>query len=265
MPVTTVLRGAYRRDDDLDFLADLDLAAFDATGADRAAAGDREDVFDRHQERFVPGALRRRDVAVDRVHQCEDRIGILVAAFTRRLQRLEARTADDRNVVARGTRRTRAARALPSRPDQFEQLFIVDHVDFVEEHDDVRNADLLHQQNVLARLRHRSVGRRDDQDRAVHLRRAGDHVLDVVGVTGAVDVRVVALRGLVLLMRDGDRNTALFFFGRVVDIVDAPLDDIRVFGRQAVDDGRRQRGLAVVDMTRGADVDMGVSTGRIWL
>ena len=35
---------------------------------------------------------------------------------------------------------------------------------------------------------------RHDQDRAVHLRRAGDHVLDVVGVAGAIDVRVVALR-----------------------------------------------------------------------
>jgi len=44
---------------------------------------------------------------------------------------------------------------------------------------------------VLARLRHDRVERRHDQDRAVHLRRARDHVLDVVGVTGAIDVRVV--------------------------------------------------------------------------
>ena len=44
--------------DDLDFFADLDLTALDATGSDRAAAGDREDVFDRHQERLVDGALR---------------------------------------------------------------------------------------------------------------------------------------------------------------------------------------------------------------
>jgi len=38
-----------------------------------------------------------------------------------------------------------------------------------------------------------AVGRGDDQDRAVHLGGAGDHVLDVVGVAGAVDVGVVAV------------------------------------------------------------------------
>ena len=59
--------------DDLDLVADLDLAALDAAGDDRAAAGDREDVLDRHQERLVDVALRRRDVGVDRVHQLEDR------------------------------------------------------------------------------------------------------------------------------------------------------------------------------------------------
>ena len=78
--------------------------------------------------------------------------------------------------------------------DELEQLLVVDHVDLIEEDDDARHADLPHEQDVLARLRHRAVGRGHDEDRAVHLRRAGDHVLDVVGVTGAVDVRVVALR-----------------------------------------------------------------------
>ena len=65
----------------------------------------------------------------------------------------------------------------------------------------VRHADLAREQDVLARLRHRAVGRGDDEDRAVHLGGAGDHVLDVVGVTRAVDVRVVALRRLVLDVR----------------------------------------------------------------
>jgi len=40
-------------------------------------------------------------------------------------------------------------------------------------------------------------------------------------VTGAVDVSVVALDRLVLLVRDRDGNTAFFFFGRIVDLVDA--------------------------------------------
>src|SRR6185369_2933151 len=55
--------------DDLDLFADLDDAALDAPRGDGAPALDAEDVLDRHQERLVDGPLRRRDVAVDRVHQ----------------------------------------------------------------------------------------------------------------------------------------------------------------------------------------------------
>ena len=219
MPVTTVFLRLFLKTDDLDFFADLDLTALDAARADRAAARDREHVFDRHQERLVDLALRIGNVLVDGVHQLEDRLGIRVAALAARLQRLERRTADDRRVVAREL--VLGEQLADFHLDQLEQLFVVDQVDLVEEDDDARNADLAHEQNVLARLRHRAVGRGDDQDRAVHLRGAGDHVLDVVGVARAVDVRVVALRRLVLLVRDGDRNAALFFLGRVVDLVDA--------------------------------------------
>ena len=58
--------------DDLDLVADLDDAALDAPGGDGAAALDREDVLDRHQEGLVDGALGGRDVGVDRVHQLLD-------------------------------------------------------------------------------------------------------------------------------------------------------------------------------------------------
>ena len=44
----------------------------------------------------------------------------------------------------------------------------------------------------------------DQEDRAVHLRGPRDHVLDVVGVPGAIDVGVVAGLRLVLDVRDGD-------------------------------------------------------------
>ena len=79
--------------------------------------------------------------------------------------------------------------------DQVEQLLVAlaDHVALVQVDDDRRHADLAAEQHVLARLRHRAVRRRHHEDRAVHLRRARDHVLDVVGVARAIDVRVVAL------------------------------------------------------------------------
>ena len=101
---------------------------------------------------------------------------------------------------------------------------------------------------MLAGLRHRAVGGGDDQDRAVHLRRAGDHVLHVVGVAGAVDMRVVAGRGLVLDMRGRDGDAARLLLGGGVDgIVGAVLAEV-------LGDRRGQRRLAVVHVPDRADV-----------
>ena len=111
------------------------------------------------------------------------------------------------------------------------------------------------QQDVLARLGHGPVGRGDDQDRAVHLGRAGDHVLDVVGVAGAVDVGVVARVGLVLDVGDGDGDAPLTLFRRVVDRIERAVLGLALQG-QVLGDGRGQRGLAVVDVADRADVDV---------
>ena len=58
-----------------------------------------------------------------------------------------------------------------------------------------------------------------NQNSAVNLGGTGNHVLDVVGVAGHVDVGVVALFALVLLVGSSDGNTAGLFLGRVVDLV----------------------------------------------
>ncbi len=97
---------------------------------------------------------------------------------------------------------------------------VFDRVALVQKHHDAGHAHLAGQQHVLLGLRHRSVGRRNHQNRAVHLRRAGDHVLDVVGVTGAVHVRIVTVRRLVLHVRRRNRDAALPLFRRVVDRVE---------------------------------------------
>ena len=102
-----------------------------------------------------------------------------------------AAAADDRDLVAGEL--VVGQQLAELQLDQLEQLLVVDQVDLVEEDDQGRDADLAGQQDVLAGLGHRAVGRRDDQDRPVHLGRAGDHVLDVVGVARAVDVGVVPL------------------------------------------------------------------------
>ena len=46
----------------------------------------------------------------------------------------------------------------------FQQLFVINHVAFVQEHDDVRNAYLTTQQDVLTSLRHWAVSRSNNQD-----------------------------------------------------------------------------------------------------
>src|SRR5471032_2374486 len=76
----------------------------------------------------------------------------------------------------------------------------------------------------------------------------GDHVLDVVGVPGAVDVRVVPVLGLVLDVGGVDGDAARLLFRRCVDLV-VGLGLATEQLAQHRGDGRRQRRLAVVDVT----------------
>ena len=107
-----------------------------------------------------------------------------------------------------------------------------------------------------------TVGRRNDEDGAVHLRRTGDHVLDIVGVAGAVDMRVVTLLGLVLDMRGVDRDASRLLFGGLVDLI--VLHDLGLtLGRAVHGDGGGKSGLTVVNMADGADVDMGFGSFKL--
>ena len=96
--------------------------------------------------------------------------------------------------------------------------------------------------------------------RAVHLRRAGDHVLDVVGVTRAVDVRVVTVRGRVLDVAGRDRQdlggvaAALRLRGLGDLVVGHELRPALV--SRDLGQRRGQGRLAVVDVADGANVDV---------
>src|SRR4051794_3018550 len=239
--------------DQLDLFADLDHAALDAPGRDGAPALDPEDVLDGHQEGLVDGPLGGRDVAVDGVHQLLDGSVGRIGRIRWRLERLERAAADDRHLVAREV--VLGQQLADLELDELEQLRVIDHVDLVQEDDDVRHLDLAGEQDVLARLGHRAVGRGHDQDRAVHLGGAGDHVLDVVGVARAVDVRVVARVGLVLDVGDGDGDAALALLGRVVDRVERAVLGLALEA-QVLGDGGGERRLAVVDVADRADVDV---------
>src|SRR5215212_1067276 len=130
--------------DDLDGVAGVDDALLDAAGRDGAAARDREDVLDRHEEGLVERALGLRDVGVERGRELEDLLDHRVVA----LEGLERGALDDGDVVARELVLVEQVADLDL--DELQQLVVVDHVDLVEEHDDVGHAHLAGEQDVLA-------------------------------------------------------------------------------------------------------------------
>ena len=64
---------------------------------------------------------------------------------------------------------------------------------------------------ILQRTISKSTGRRPnvDDDSTIHTSRASNHVLDVIGVTRAVNVGIVPLFGGILNVRGGDGDTTL--------------------------------------------------------
>ena len=100
---------------------------------------------------------------------------------------------------------------------------------------------------MLARLGHGAIGGTHHQDRPIHLRGAGDHVLDVVGMPRAVHMGVVALLGLVLDVGDGNGDAPLPLLGRLVDVVKRGVLG-QVGRREHLGDRRRQRRLAMVNV-----------------
>src|SRR5204862_2361649 len=173
--------------DDLDFLHFLEHATLNPTGPDRAATFNVKDVFDWHQEWLIDRPVWYRNVIVNSGDEGEHLFLLIGVA----IERLKRAALHGRNFVARKfILRQQVAHFHFHRIEQFG---IVHHVHYVQKHDDRGHAHLARQQDVFARLRHWAVRGRNHQDGTVHLRRTGDHVLDVVVVTGAIDVRIVSL------------------------------------------------------------------------
>ena len=173
------------------------------------------------------------------------------------LASLESGAFDDRALVAREV--VLVEQVANVHFNEVDEFGVVDHVALVEEDDDLRNADLTGEQDVLTGLGHDTIGGRDDEDGSIHLGGAGDHVLDVVRVPRAVDVGIVTMFGLVLDVGGVDRDTTSpFFRGRVNRAVGHVFGE--TFERKDVGDGRGKGGLAVVDVADGTDVNVGKVT-----
>ena len=249
--------------DDLNFLRHIQLATLHTAGSNRTTASDGEDVFNRHQEGLVGGTLRARNVLVDSVHQLEDRrilrsIDIGAGAF----QRHQSGALDNGGIVAREI--ILVEQLTNFHFNQFQQFRIVNLVAFVHEHNDIGNAHLTGQQDVLTGLRHGAVSRGHNQDGAIHLRRAGDHVLDIVGMAGAVHVRIVARVGLIFHVRGVDCDTTRTLFGSLVDV--GVIGELRIaFHREDLGDRSGQGGFTMVYVTDGTNVYMRFASFEFFL
>src|SRR6185369_15500529 len=219
-----------------------------------AASFNRADVLDRHEEWLVECALWHRDIGVESIHEILDLhcpLVLVVLCF----ESLESRTADNwriRAVIA-----VLGEKVSNFTLDEVDEILVLYCVAFIEENNDFWHSDLLCEEDVLSGLCHRAVDRGNHEDSAVHLSGTGDHVLDVVGVSWGVDVRVVSSVRLVLDVSERDRHD----LGRVSN--GTALGDICVSLAycQAVaslsreDSGRKGR-LAVVNVSDGTDVNM---------
>ena len=233
--------------DKLDFRILAKDTTLNTTGGDGTTARNGEDILDRHEEGLLKLTDRGGNPLVDGVHELVDlfdtdlRLAVLEGA--------QSRTEDNRSVV---TLETVAGQELTHlHLDELQHLLVLNSIDLVDENDNPLDTNLTGEEQVLTGLGHLTVGSSDDDNGTVHGGGTGDHVLDVIGVTGAVDVSVVAVFGLVLDVGSGDGDTTLALLGRLVNrgVVEEVCEAL--FGL-ALGDGSGKGRLAVIDVANGA-------------
>ena len=248
---------------DLSSVTNLDDTTLETAGSNCTTTCDCEYVLNRHQEREVCRTSRCSDELVYSLHELKDRSILRSVNICRcGLQSLQSGTTDDRCIVAREL--VLVEEVTDVHLNELEELFVVDLVALVHEYYDVRNAYLTSEQDVLTCLRHRTVRSRYYEDSTVHLSSTGDHVLDIVSVTGAVNVSIVTSVCLILNVSGVDRDTTGSLFRSLIDIAVSFILRLTLEG-QNLRDSSCQRSLAVVNVTNGTDVNVRLSSFKFCL
>ena len=117
---------------------------------------------------------------------------------------------------------------------------------------------------MLLGLSHRAVRCSNYQDSAVHLSCTGDHVLNVVSMSRAVNVSVVTLVGLVLNVSGVDCDATLSLFRSLIDHIVSFVLSLTLQS-QSLGDSSSQSGLTMVNVTDGANVYMGFGSFKFSL
>lgn len=82
--------------------------------------------------------------------------------------------------------------------DEIDHLSFFDEIHLVEIDKNVFDSDLSAEQHVLIGHGHGSIHRRNDQDTSIHLGCTGDHILDIIDVSRAIDMSIVSCISLIL-------------------------------------------------------------------
>lgn len=93
--------------------------------------------------------------------------------------------------------------------------------------------------------------------KASHLSSASNHILDVIGVAGAINVSIVPVISLVLNMRSVDRNSSVAFLWRLVDVLVCNVLSTSFLGKNFGDCGS-QSSFPVVHVANSPNVHVGL-------
>ena len=130
---------------DLYLVAYFYTTGLDTTRSNSTTTSNREYILNRHQEGFINITRRQRNPSIYGIHQLHD----FLFPFGFTVQGTEGRTTDDRCVVTIIFIGVEQLSHLHF--NEFEHLFVVNHITFVQEYNDTGNVYLTSQQDELTR------------------------------------------------------------------------------------------------------------------
>lgn len=216
----------------------LQHTALDTARNDGTTTGDGEDFLNGHEEGLVHVTLGRGDPGVNGLHEIVNAGGADLGAAV--LEGAQGGTEDDGGLLTLEAVGVKQIAHLHL--DKLKHLGVLDGVDLVHENNDLLDTDLAGKQQVLTGLGHLAIGSSNDDDGTVHVGSTSNHVLNVIGVTGAVDVGVVTVFGLELNVGRRNGDTTLALLGSLVNgIIGEEVG--QALGGLVLGDGSSQGGL----------------------
>ena len=203
---------------DFNFIVEFELSTLNSTCSNSTTTGNCEYIFNRHKERLISFSVRSGDVTVNCFHEFNNRsISRIARIGAGALESGESRALNDRCIVAGELVLIKSLTNFHL--NEFEEFGIVNLIALVHEYYDVGNANLTGKEKMLLGLSHRAVSCSDNEDSAVHLSSTGNHVLDIVGMSGAVNVSIVTVFSLILNMSGVDCDSTLSLFRSLINHV----------------------------------------------